>query len=646
MSTRKTPLALVCLTVCFCLPSLAAAQTPGRNMVKEAMFWEQLKVIAPDSVETFKAATTAMDNDKYDEAVALYQTVYKKAPHFDVVMRRLGMCLELQGKTQEGLALLQGAVATNRNTDNLSALAQYTAYPGDNKQSTPQQKAQAFALIKEAMSMPHTDDDGYYQFILGQLALDNGDLPTFRDATQRLSSLQPNNPATHYYKAILAANEEDWFTAEREIRTAESLGLPHQVVQEFLDAGIHTRVTAYRLLIYAVALVVAWIIGLVGLFLIGKLMSKRTLRSIEDADPNATAGSSELSLRKIYRRLISIGGFYYYLSIPFVIFLVIAVAGGITYASFVAGQIPIKLILVLDVGALITSYKMIRSLFIKLEREEPGRALTQDEAPELWALTRRVAETIGTRPVDEIRITPGTDVAVYERGSRREKANDQGHRILLLGLGVLNGFEINGFRAVLAHEYGHFSHRDTAGGEVALRVNEDMIKFARAMVLSRQNVWWNLGFQFLRIYHFIFRRISHGATRLQEVLADRVAAAKYGAAAFEAGLRHVIQKTAEFNVTATREIRESAQARRALQNVYELPAVATNEAAQAAEESLNRKTSEDDTHPSPNDRFRLTRKIVLQTEPPVSGMVWDLFKDRVALTTEMTAFIEKQVQSY
>jgi uncharacterized tellurite resistance protein B-like protein len=289
---------------------------------------------------------------------------------------------------------------------------------------------------------------------------------------------------------------------------------------------------------------------------------------------------------------------------------------------------------------------MIRSLFIKLEREEPGRALTQDEAPELWALTRRVAETIGTRPVDEIRITPGTDVAVYERGSRREKANDQGHRILLLGLGVLNGFEINGFRAVLAHEYGHFSHRDTAGGEVALRVNEDMIKFARAMVLSRQNVWWNLGFQFLRIYHFIFRRISHGATRLQEVLADRVAAVKYGAAAFEAGLRHVIQKTAEFNVTATREIRESAQMRRALQNVYELPAVATDEVAQAAEGALNRQTSEDDTHPSPNDRFRLTKRIVLQTEPPVSGMVWDLFRDRVALTTEMTAFIEKQVQSY
>ena len=210
---------------------------------------------------------------------------------------------------------------------------------------------------------------------------------------------------------------------------------------------------------------------------------------------------------------------------------------------------------------------------------------------------------------------------------------------------MLNGFEINAFRAVLAHEYGHFSHRDTAGGEIALRVNADMLKFARAMVLSRQNVWWNLAFHFLRIYLFIFRRLSHGATRLQEVLADRIAAARYGAVAFEEGLKHVILKSVEFQSAANREIKESAQARRALQNIYELPLIQTVEVAQKAEGTLNRQTSEDDTHPAPNDRFRLTRKVTSQTEPPLSGMVWDLFKDKPALTTEMTAFIQTQLQS-
>src|SRR6476660_1167152 len=103
MSTRHPLLGLLCLAIGLILTSPAAAQTNGRNMTKEAMFWEQLKVISPDSVETFKAATTAMDSEKYDDAVTLYQSVYKKTPHFDVVMRRLGMCLALQGKTAEGL---------------------------------------------------------------------------------------------------------------------------------------------------------------------------------------------------------------------------------------------------------------------------------------------------------------------------------------------------------------------------------------------------------------------------------------------------------------------------------------------------------------------------------------------------------------
>src|SRR5262249_43386519 len=148
------------------------------------------------------------------------------------------------------------------------------------------------------------------------------------------------------------------------------------------------------------------------------------------------------------------------------------------------GRIPIKLALILIFGALVTIYKMIHSLFIKIGSEDPGRALLPEEAPGLWQLTRAVAAAVGTRPIDESRVTPGCDLAVYEKGSFREKATDRAKRILILGVGVLNDMKLNAFRAVLAHEYGHFSHRDTAGGDVALRVDRDMIKFAYAMALS------------------------------------------------------------------------------------------------------------------------------------------------------------------
>jgi len=415
-------------------------------------------------------------------------------------------------------------------------------------------------------------------------------------------------------------------------------------VQAFLDSGVHTKVRVWRYATYAVGLVLVWIVGLTLLFLLGKFMSRRTLRSIETADPNAVTTQAELSLRKLYRLLINIGGLYYYISIPIVMFLVIAVAASITYGFLMLGRIPIKLVAILCIGALLTVFTMIRSLFIKIEKEDPGRSLDHNEAPGLWDLTRKVAQTVNTRPIDEIRVTPGTELAVYERGSFRERSNDKARRILILGVGTLNGFELNAFRAVLAHEYGHFSHRDTAGGDIALRVNDHMMKFAHAMIVSGQAVMWNIAFHFVRVYHFIFRRISHGATRLQEVLADRIAASKYGAKAFEDGLTHIVRKSAEFNFLATREINESAASRRVLQNIYELTISKNPDIEQEAERALNRKTSEDDTHPSPTDRFRFTRRIVSQSEPALSGMVWDLFKNREGITTEMTSVIQDRLQ--
>jgi Zn-dependent protease with chaperone function len=209
---------------------------------------------------------------------------------------------------------------------------------------------------------------------------------------------------------------------------------------------------------------------------------------------------------------------------------------------------------------------------------------------------------------------------------------------------VLNGFEQSGFRAVLAHEYGHFSHRDTAGGDVALRVNADMAKFAQALMLSGQAVWWNVAFHFLRIYHFIFRRISHGATRLQEVLADRVSALKYGAQAFEEGLTHVVQSNAEFDVIATQAINAFAGPMKSVQNLYDLQIAEQADLKNQVASALNRETTEDDTHPSPNDRFRFTRKVGAFSEPPISGMVWDLFKDRTGLTREMTLQVEENLR--
>src|SRR5262249_47326617 len=300
-----------------------------------------------------------------------------------------------------------------------------------------------------------------YAMTVAQIAFDLNNIEEARAAVNALAAGHPDLMQTHYFLAFIAAHDENWEKAEEEIKKAQGLGLPAEVAQQFLDSGVHTRAQTWRYFYYALYLVGAWIVGLVALFAIGKLFSNLTLRSIEEADPNGATGAKEISLRSRYKRLINVAGVYYYVSLPVVIFLVLAVAGSILYVFFMIGRIPIKLALIVVIGAVVTIYKMIRSLFVKIESEDPGRALKPEEAPGLWKLRREVAQAVGTRPIDEIRVTPGCELAVYEKGGFREKLQDRAKRILILGVGALNGMRQNAFRAVLAHEYGHFSHRDT-----------------------------------------------------------------------------------------------------------------------------------------------------------------------------------------
>jgi len=611
-------------------------------MAKEEAIWAELERSAPQSVTDFKAATEAMDAQDYEKAIDLYLKVHQQAPNFDTALRRLGGSLISTGKAEAGFNFLRKALAIRRSPENLISLAQSLAFPAG-KNGARRQKQEAYELIREAnRSAPEDGDALVFQ---AQLAMELDKTDDFRRTTEQLVANHPQLMATHFFNAILAAHDEKWITAEEEIKVAQSLGLAPEIAQQFLDSGVTAQATVWHYLIYSLYLIGAWVVGLIALFLVGKLMSWKTLTSLEAANPNSPASASELTLRKFYRQLINVAGFYYYISLPVVIFLVIIVAASITYGFLMLGRIPIKLVAILIIGGLITIFTLIRSLFIKVESVDPGRSLKYDEAPGLWDLTRAIAATLNTRPVDDIRITPGTDFAVYEKGTWRERSQDKAQRVMILGIGVLNDFKQNGFRAVLAHEYGHFTHRDTAGGDIAIRVNRDMMNFAYAMILADQATLWNVAFHFLRIYHFIFRRISHGATRLQEVLADRVAALQYGPLAFEEGLTHVIGKSVEFHHLAVKEIEDSVAVRRSLQNLYELRLEQNSNLQQQIEGSLNRETCEDDTHPSPKDRFRLTRKITAANELPATGMVWDWFKNREALTNEMTSLIQSEVHS-
>ncbi|MBK7997115.1 MAG: M48 family metalloprotease [Blastocatellia bacterium] len=621
---------------------------PSRDMAKEEIIWQELKT--PDLINIWKKATEALDKDDYQTAAQLYEKVLVKSPKFDAAMRRLGSSYLSLGKRKEALELLEQAVKEKSSPENLISLAQALAFSGENQQTPNKDLSRAFSLAQQA-ERKYTGNDPSYTLLVAQLAFNLENNYFLCESSRKLIDKHSDLMPSHYFMAICSFTKADWVNAKKEIRKAQELGLEAKEVERILalineatsvSVGNTNNLGFSSYFYYAIYLVIAWIAGLVLLFILGKVFSRLNLQFIETADPNLAASPKELSLRKYYRMLINISSIYYYLSMPVVMFLVITIVGSILYFFLWIGTIPIKLFLFIALAGLMTVIAMVRSFFIKIDSNDPGRELKQDEAPKLWELTREVAKTLGTRPIDEIRVTPGTDIAVYEKGSFREKSQDKAKRVLILGIGILNGFDLNAFRAVLAHEYGHFSNRDTAGGDIALRVRQDMTKFVVAIALNGQAVWWNIAYLFLQVYDFIFRRISFGATRLQEVLADRIAALNYSPQAFETGLRHVIRCEVEFSHLANQEIDNALATKRSLSNLYDLKATLDSE--QDLNEQVNKiiaeKTSEDDTHPSPIDRFRYISRINSKIVEPSNTTVWELFADREAITKEMSTLVE------
>src|SRR4051794_37017857 len=286
----------VASAVVFVFAASAAAQHP-RDAEREKKVEQALTAVAPKAVGTFRDATRAMDAGDGAGAVRLFREARIQAPEFTPILRRLGGLLVEQGREDEGRQLLERAIVLERSPENLISLASALAYPAPGKQGTQVDRERAFDLAKEASSRYVARDDAAYLTVLAQVALSLRRTSEFRIATTALARDYPDEISAHYYSAILRAMDEDWSGAEREVREAERLGLPHAAVEEFLASGVRTRATVWRVvrgLAYALA---AWIAGLFTLFVAGKALSRATLISIDRASANGVMSEADRSLR-------------------------------------------------------------------------------------------------------------------------------------------------------------------------------------------------------------------------------------------------------------------------------------------------------------------------------------------------------------
>lgn len=649
---RKTGTAiLMSLSICLLLPLWVMAQGGGpdqpsseRNPAFEQEIHERLAAIHPDAVMPFQRATQAMDAGDLASAKRDFERVLELAPDFPDALRRLSYVVVKMGNAQLGIALARQALAVQESPYNHLALAQALL-------STEGAEYSQEALIHAQAAAAALPDDIVVHTWLLSAGLVNEDVDAVRQASTTLVRIAPDFGYGHFFAGVIAAQDGKWVRAERELLRAQALGVPPEEVQQVLDSGIADQARLYRWLYGGAYTLGGWLVGMAILFPVGAVLSRWTLAA---ARRPQRAGESQIGrverwLRNVYRVVITLTSLYFYISIPFLIVIVVAAGGGLLYLFFSLGRVPVRLMVFIALAILYTLIAIVRSIFTRVRDRAPGRPLSRDEAPQLWALAEDVAQRVDTRPIDAIYVTPGSEIAVTERGDLLAKLRGSGQRCLILGLGVLQDMPQGQFRAILAHEYGHFSNQDTAGGNLARQVSASIYDMAYRLGVSGQARWYNPAWLFVNGFYRVFLRITLGSSRLQEILADRYAAQVYGVQNFIAGLTHVIRQSIAFNARLNQEVNAAIEQIRALQNLYTLAALQPDPQEAQLEQKIaaemSRPTSPYDSHPAFQERVALLQPFVAPGDAPVDLQpTWDLLPTADALQKEMTAHVQSNLQ--
>ena len=202
--------------------------------------------------------------------------------------------------------------------------------------------------------------------------------------------------------------------------------------------------------------------------------------------------------------------------------------GGFVLADSVA-VLGVKAMVAAAVAALVVGFALWTVAFLR-PQPKPGVDVTPEDAPELWALVTELSDAAGSRGPEQIRLRPDVNAAVSE--DSRFLGLIGGPRRMYLGVPLLQGLSVTQLRAVLAHEFGHYSSSHTRLGPIAYRGWQAVV--ATVEQLQGNVIQWPL-----RFYAAVYILMSLAMSRSQERAADRLMVQVAGRANAQAALREI-----------------------------------------------------------------------------------------------------------
>lgn len=160
----------------------------------------------------------------------------------------------------------------------------------------------------------------------------------------------------------------------------------------------------------------------------------------------------------------------------------------------------------------------------------PGPQLKSDKYPKLFEELQTVAQATNQAMPAEVYLVPAVNAWVMQRGGIMGFGS---RRVMGLGLPLMRALTRSQFRAVLAHEFGHYHGGDT---KIGPWIHKTRGTIGRTLASLGRGSWLQAPF---RWYGNMFLRVTHAISRRQEFIADELAARTIGAAPLADGLRNV-----------------------------------------------------------------------------------------------------------
>ncbi|MEO7311258.1 MAG: M48 family metallopeptidase [Chitinophagaceae bacterium] len=323
---------------------------------------------------------------------------------------------------------------------------------------------------------------------------------------------------------------------------------------------------------------------------------------------------------------------------------------------------------------------LIKFIFAVSKSENKSRvALKERDQPALFAFIKRLTAETNTPLPKKIFISPDVNACVFYNSSFWSMFLPV-RKNLEIGIGLVNSINLSEFKAVMAHEFGHFSQRSMKLGSFTYNVNQVIYNmlYENNSYTSFLQSWGNLN-GYLAIFASITVKIASsiqwilrqmykainknylGLSREMEFHADAVAASVSGGNNLVSALSRIEIASACYK-SAMSNADELVKQNKASENIFAnqltiframasehqlplkngLPEVSLQFISSFSKSRINYK-DQWASHPTLEERKEHLEKLALDT-PPDEGSAWLLFADGRKLQEEMTAGIYQSAQ--